>query len=414
MNLSERFLDTVEKLHYESNSIIAWTTGCNGRIAIDKLAKAYEHTCDSYPVLRSKVCRNNGSHILKVDAESRPRVIVKRGDKAVLIKEAKRLARGTHPAVSYLLLVHFEDVAYVTLGMDHAIADGHAAIAYLSELWKRYTTLVNQKNVARSCKHELPYCPSEVLRKIAKSFDRSTLRENRTRNLVANRPESSFRAGGVRQSLIEVDLELTHRILGLSKRNRINVGALLVGIMAAVLRPRQAISGRIPMTSEFVVDLRRFAKPPIGNCDSTTPVSIRHITVDVGVYDDPLHVAGRFQEELNNRMTPNEDDAYLINATPQQAYRRIIELNEFRSKCFLHINNLGYVPDFSQPSGLDVNDFVSPMYFPDWHDKTRAAMDIPYNITSYSFRGKLKIVWLENGNLDPRAKQDYLSLFRKI
>lgn len=340
--LVHRHLDHREKsmhgLYY------SYTVSYRGLMDQQSLAEAFRRLRGQYAVLRARIDRDNGGLFLEVTDDNYSELTVIDGDEATLQREFSRSLDSSR-ALAYLILVRSESEGFVCLRVDHAVADGAVYFAMYAELWHLYTEITEGRSTSfrRGC----PLPPSNT-----------ELFASRWAEIEPMVPTVECRPVHVCEVIarrIILGQEDTRRLIAAAGVNRTTIGALLGGAVAVTFqRHHIARKSESKFRALYSVDLRAHVDPPVSIMDATNLTGVAVAVVDIHANSNPVEIGRELGAQLREAISRREVHLY-SDSTKHAVRADLLSVDNFD----VWINNLGVVPAFALPRGMEIARFFS-------------------------------------------------------
>lgn len=366
-----RYLDEIESLALSISP--SYSIEYEGQMDSSALGAAFEILCLRYPVLRSRIVKDERGYLLDVSPSHHPRLIVRDGDERTLREE---ISRSWDPAceVSRLTLVRSNNRGHVALRMDHAVADGGSKMAMFHELWRIYTDIVNGLDILRKPGWLLPQPPSKLLEERWSGSRRKSSIEP-TEQLETFAPCPAIKR------VIRFTEEETARLVSTARSSGISVHALISGAITAAQRAQEkSITESARMLFIAPVNMRSRVVPAVGATDTTIFVAQHVGELIVPLRSDPIELGWEIKEQFDASIS-NRSLTSTIDVLRLLSSRVETPLEQHLAK--VSVSNYGVLSPFAHPGDLKIIDFDTPL--------VNLAWQMYPTFGAYTYEGKLRI-----------------------
>jgi hypothetical protein len=372
-----RLLDAVEvsrKDIYGPSFGVAY----RGRVNLALLAKAVHLLAGQHPVLRGRLFSAEGGHLLEVDQDNAPPVLVFDGN------EQTAMEKGLEPwdvteRLAQVTVVTGRDGGYLMLRLNHAIADGTAHLGYFRKLWRIYTDLVAGRSPADRKAASLPVPPI-------------TLYEKRWSS-VSTMEACGLAVGGAKDEVVSnricLTTEETDRFMAVAKNSGLTVYSLLAGVISAAQFRRRGHAGDTTLKILATVNLRRWTDPPVGDIETTNFAGYHVGSWHAPRRADPF-VLGRAANACLRKSLERRAVHLLGLDTPEAQAFESLDTSDLG----ISINNYGNIAPFAHPDELGLTDFVVPRLH-----RTAAQVIVPASHIVFTYGGRLSLICTYPDNL---------------
>lgn len=402
---SSRYLDSLESYHYENKGILPWMVEFQGRVDPIAMQRAIRILTIRHPVLRALIHVDKQGYRLEVPHNNYPHLLSLRGGRDTCIRKIEEVKHFLHPALSCFLLVQEGSYGYFVSCLSHAVADAHASFAYLSELWSIYTKITAGYDIHSVHKGMLPRSTADILSERQTRRQPPPLVKNHSNQTKAR--EERARPRQVRPELVRLSSTESTSFIQYARNSGVTVGALIVGIMALVIRNNISAPEESPINIYAGVDHRTKFDPPIGLTECTGGfVFPRKVTVSISENADPIEISKEFKIRLENEI---------------ERRKSVIHGNSFvldhkieHEHLSLALNNWGQVPSFTRPSDVDFTDFSLVGLVSD--EQASKLADVPQvcSLTTYTFNDIIHIAWHVPDEPDGSLLKEFLARCRNV
>jgi hypothetical protein len=375
-----RALSPSESVSSPARNTIRMAVDCRGPLAPDLLRRAWQLVGGEVPGLAGTLRHADGGYVFHPSQ-----------DRAGLVRWTDRNPTGDR-LTAHLTLDELDCVAaleicridaeshVVSLLMRHSLADGRYGLYVLGRLWMLYTELVAGREpvlrapvLARPLEavlegRHIPSGERRPLKPAAPAVYRSA-------------PEwDGNRLSGLGHGCVRLGREDTERLVRRCKERSQSLHGV---VSAAVLRSMSRSRPDLPafaLTS--VVDIRPHVDPPVRATEGTYVLGYSVTTLDLMPDTDIDGIAKAVIENIRADLRSGAaQESSLVNA-------------ELRSTAAVPamLSNLGVVPEFSRPEGLDMTDFRF------WNEMDLESPGSPdvlavygHMITTSTFAGRLRV-----------------------
>ncbi|MFE0021967.1 hypothetical protein [Amycolatopsis sp. NPDC059021] len=369
MTMVERPLNYLELAHF--NRVVIMAAEYEGDLDPEALDRAFRALCAAHPVLRARIRGAGRDAVMRVEDGHVPELLILDEAPDVLTKIVE-LPWDASQAVADLVLVRGERHGYLALRADHSIVDANGWLGYLRELLRLFAA-----GDAGSAEPvgTLPAPPAELF------HERLGLIPYDRRLFHTAGPSILDGEGGLLSGYLRLDEEETSWIRRTARRYGTTVHGLVSG--AILLTQRAFAGGRdpVPMFSVSPVDFRGRVEPPVGELETTNFMLSYVAEVDVSTRMSPVLVGQSVKAQMDAALESGE--GVRAGAPLKSALDRNLS--------FALVSNLGVVPEFPMPDGVEVVEThilntVDDTLFPGYYVSTyRGRLTVLYVLTKRFF-----------------------------
>lgn len=390
-----RELCPVETLYIAQRSRAVLSLRLRGRLDAAVLSDAFDSLTSANPSLRSRLSPGESGFALELlPEEERPRLLVRdEGAEAGLEQVYEEELNTPLPvgvALSRAVLARAagSDRYLMMMVVDHAVTDGHSAIAVLNDLWDRYRALLGTDGEAAAVtgaaagtddaaaaafpvpvSELLPACEAEE----TEAYFQRRLAETAgppvalvPYDVPAPTDTAEEPAGAGPRHRIEVqrlllDTAETEQVRRAARENGVSVHGLVAAAMLKAARARVEGEGAVRLGCLSPVDLRSRLDPPLDPRVMTAAVASHLQTPEVAPESDPLVLAKEVTDRLRESLDRGDhfQEMRIIPRVPQHP---LLQLGS------VIVTNMGASRGPVVPEGLEVEDVrLTPArenYFP--------------------------------------------------
>ncbi|SFP28210.1 acetyltransferase [Amycolatopsis arida] len=346
---TERPLAPSEAFHAAMGWSGTYSVVSRGQLDVEAMTRAFDALCAEAPLLRARIGRTGSGFRFRVADQGPPDVSILRPGQGSYLDE---LVRPLDPdrGLARLTVLRGDELHHVVLVLHHAIADAGSGVAQFGRLWRHYTAVVRGQPPAGRVRHELPPPAEELLfaRGWAKPPGWDDAAVEATHALAA--AAGAVPAQPVVADRVRLDPDETARLTGRARTAGLSVHALVSGCLLVACR-EELTPGDEPVrvVCGSPADLRGRVTPPVPAIESTNVLSGINTRVMVARGADPVAVGKDVGAQLEASLAAGEPFATLLDsrrfATPDDEPVDYV------------VSNLGALPPFESPAGLDVTDF---------------------------------------------------------
>jgi len=343
-----------------SRAVVSCTV--HGDVDEKLLAASFTAKVAEHPSLGSRIERDgDGFRLRRLDEAELPGLLVRPNGATALAEESNTPLTAGGPLVR-LVLLRGEDEHTLVLSVDHAICDGHSALALFEALWLTCAALADGTFVAAEPEDGWPVPATEQLpeRTEAEIEEYLARRVERTRRspVVALPYEAAASAAAapapagpvVAVERVLLQPEQTGRLLRFAKAEGVSLHGLVgSALLLAVRRRLGAEPGPRPLGCMSPVDLRSRLDPPLGR-EVMVPAVAGYLDVlDVAEDTDPLALAREISGNLHGAIGRGD---YVLET---RILTRVVD-NPALLATSVVATNLGRLSTPPAPQGLRITD----------------------------------------------------------
>ncbi|MER5971000.1 hypothetical protein ABT112_14890 [Streptomyces sp. NPDC002055] len=343
-----RYLDPSEAYHAFVDWSGSYSVTCDGAIDSGLLIQSFEALCDSRPLLRGYLGRDERGFFFDTAGKQAVETVVREGGEAEYLDEMRRPLDSSRSLCRFVL-VRGDERSHLVLVVHHSMTDGRGGITLLERLLRHYTALVRGEIPETAAVDALPASAEHLLRErgaasaAEPAVDRAALRQ-----VLATTPSPEHLV--VVPDRIRLDEDATAELVGGLRAQGLSVHAFVAGVATVALREELGGDGGArSMVCGCPVDLRHRVRPAVTVDESTVFVSGIETEVEVPEDADPRAVGLAIKARLDAAIAGGE------------AERAILEAGQFAASeprtVDLVVSNFGSIPSFVTPEGLRVTDF---------------------------------------------------------
>lgn len=381
---TSRRLGELESYFSEGGMTMRAAALVRGRIDTGRMRTAFEALVMRNPVLRSVVHRDERGYLLRLAARTPP-VDVRRGNPRAFADEFAGPIDQTSHLIEFAVVTGRRETA-VALTICHSISDMTALGAYLHELWRNYTSLVENGWTGDHRARSVPHGPEHWVRPVPARAPQNPVPPV---NAMAVMPQTD--GADVRERVhLEFSRATTDALRRVTKAHGTTVHAAVAGAVLTAERSLIAQARPLPMALRSSVDLRRrLPGTVVQPLEATAFIGMVTTQVHVDHDDSPLSVGRLVVDDIKNRIA--DGTAIASSVQPAGGQRPAVS----------YAANGGTVPDLPAPKGVVVEKVVfgsgkqikqsAPLYYGSWTYSGRLNIDIgvPRRAMSPSARRQL-------------------------
>lgn len=354
-----RALCPVENLYVGQRSRAVLSSAVRGRVDPALLTRAFDDVIAEHPTLRARIVPDGSGHAFELLApEERPRLNLRTGVDTAHGDELNEPLPVGGPLVRATLASDPADSAQqrhlLVVSIDHAVIDGHSAIALQNTVWDRYRALVDGEPVAEP--EGEPGWPAPISSLLPQADEaavgeylRERLDETR-RNPVELLPYDAAGSDGrieVRRLLL--DAERTTALREFARTTGISVHGLISAALLSVARARLGGAGSRVLGCLSPIDLRARLDPPVPPTEMVAAVATHVHALPVAANPEPVALAQDLTEHLRAAIARGAH-FHDMRITPE------VPRNPALQTATVIATNMGAVPGPRLPAGLELTD----------------------------------------------------------
>ncbi|ADG77669.1 Phthiocerol/phthiodiolone dimycocerosyl transferase OS=Tsukamurella paurometabola (strain ATCC 8368/ DSM / CCUG 35730 / CIP 100753 / JCM 10117 / KCTC 9821/ NBRC 16120 / NCIMB 702349 / NCTC 13040) OX=521096 GN=Tpau_1036 PE=3 SV=1 [Tsukamurella paurometabola] len=344
--MARRALTPLEVPYVVTNTTSSGSFLARGPIDAARLARAYAALRREYPELTGRIEATAFGFDLVT-----PDVPVDEDAAPILVEErafvAGDVALGVQPdtGISAVQLVSDGDLHRVTLGVNHAVADGAHALFLNLRLWQLYTDPSSFAGPVT----ELPAAPLDLAGRLGdvSGAPRFTAAAVESAGVVPT--AATVDGGAFGFDRIQIDAAATDALRRRAKAAGLSVHGLLAGLIVTAERAEldRPAEEAVSMAVFSPVDLR-------GRCDP--PVEAAAVTNFAGSSTAPVAVRGDAVPEEIGRIVLDRLKSDLADGTVAAALTGAAGV-QVTGGAPVRLSNIGAIPEPATPEGVEVLDF---------------------------------------------------------
>ncbi|MFD8478557.1 protein kinase [Kitasatospora sp. NPDC059673] len=356
----------METLYVGQRSRAVISCAVSGGVDPQVLTAAFADLTAKHPPLRCRIAREDAGFVLQ-ELDTPPRLVVREGAEDGYAAELNAPLPVGGPLVRATLL-RGTGTDTVVLAIDHAIVDGHSAIALHHALWERYGQLLAAPGTAPEpwctdwpapLTELLPPCPEED---VAQYFERrvAAVRTHPV-ELVSYDAAGGAEDGRIEVARLRLSTEQTAQLRHAAAAFGVSVQGLVAGALLAAARRRLPGEGPRTLGCLSPVDLRSRVTPPVPRELMIAAVTSHVQALDVAPDSDPVELARTVTGGLRRSLEAGE---------PLLEVRIMPRVPEFPPLMAgtVIVTNMGAVAAPPMPEGLELLDVrlvpAREQYFP--------------------------------------------------
>ncbi|WP_406688705.1 hypothetical protein REH65_20445 [Saccharopolyspora sp. ID03-671] len=350
-----RALCPVEALYVGQRSRAVLSCEVRGVLDATLLARAFDEVVAEHPTLRSRIAPDGDGHVFELlGPHERPELRLRSdmdtahgdelNDPLPVGGPLVRATLASEPVGRRHLLV---------ISVDHAVIDGHSAIALQNAVWDRYRALASGAPLAAPVERGWPAPISGLLPPADDAVTAEHLRRRLTevqRNPVELLAYDGPRSGGrieVRRLLLDADR--TTALREFARSAGVSVHGLIGSALLSVARAR--LGGDDPRVLGCLspVDLRSRITPPVPPNEMVAAVATHLHALPVAANPEPVALAGEITAHLRAAIARGEH-FHDMRITPEVPNHPALQM------ATVIATNMGEVPGPRPPDGLELVD----------------------------------------------------------
>jgi phenolphthiocerol/phthiocerol/phthiodiolone dimycocerosyl transferase len=360
-----RALCPVETLYVGQRSRAVMSSTLRGHVDVEALSAAFDAVTGAHPSLRTRIDPDGEGFALTLleDAE-RPRLTTRTGETEDNWMAELNTPLSVGGPVSRAVLVsepEGEGHLFVLL-LDHAVTDGHSAVALHNEIWARYGDAVadgERPGAAAGAPDDAPAWPAPVSRLLSDTDPADTAtyldrRVDEARRLPVELvpydvADPTAAEGHIEASRLTLDEEWTNRLRRTARRLGVSVHALISATMLVTARRR--LPGDDPRVLGCLspADLRSRLSPPLPALVMVPAVTTHLQRLGVAPDADLVELARTVHNSVKEFVS-GADLHHEARITPEISGNPALQL------ATVIVTNMGVVPGPRLPEGLEATD----------------------------------------------------------
>jgi phenolphthiocerol/phthiocerol/phthiodiolone dimycocerosyl transferase len=354
-----RALCPVETLYVGQRSRAVLSCSVRGRVYAALLARAFDEVIAEHPTLRARIVPDGSGHAFELlGSQERPRLDVRTGVDIAHDDELNDPLPVGGPLVRATLASDPADSAQqshiLVISVDHAVIDGHSAIALQNAVWDRYRALVDGEPTSAPARE--PGWPAPISSLLPPADEAATAEYLRSRlaevrrNPVELLPYDGPGSGGrieIRRLLL--DAERTTALRESARAAGVSAHGLISAALLSVARAR--FGGDAPRVLGCLspVDLRSRLVPPVPPTEMVAGVATHLHALPVAANPEPGAMARELTAHLRAAIARGEH-FHDMRITPE------VPRNPALQMATVIATNMGAVPGPRLPTGLELTD----------------------------------------------------------
>lgn len=342
-SMLERYLDHYEAQgsQFSDSHVIEY----EGHVDEAALSRALHMLSGHYPVLRCRIRNDGTGYLLYLGDDSYPELAICDGDERMVRDEARRPWDAAQ-AVFKLTLIRGEGRGFIVLRATHSIGDGAARMAWIGELWRLYTDIVNGVDIVVPSEESLPRSCYEMLESRA-GIDIPP-------SLASDRMPAPVELFDSINRNVWLDEENTRRLISTVRAEKTTVNAVICGAALIAQRELGNVASPTPMICMTMVNLRGRVNPPVGATEVTYFDIVHKAKVCVPASGNSLDIGRVVKEHWDNSIERREFSVAHVQSSPPP-----LDTPLDGRLATLLFSGSGVVPRFSQPPGLKILDLFA-------------------------------------------------------
>jgi phenolphthiocerol/phthiocerol/phthiodiolone dimycocerosyl transferase len=354
-----------EEVYAQNEAFTAMTMQMRGLIDVDALSDAFDALVEAHPVLASHLEQSaDGGWHLVADDMLHPGIWVVDGNSGMRSENAGvRLDQSV--SLWNLRLTLGEGASELTGYLHHSLGDGHHFVDLLSELFSRYTAVINTGDPGPVIPQPAPESLEVVLRKrgINNKLGLSGIERflpvmfayelpaSVKPTLVAN-PGSPQAVPVTRVRLTEQE---TADLVEFSRENRVSLNTV---VAAAILLTEWRLrdTPHVPIPYCYPVDLRYFLNPPVSPTESTNLAGVATYLAEIGPDTDIVDLASDIGATLRADLADGVIQQSALN------FGRAFEGTPPGLPPVVFCSDISALPTGRTPLGIDLENVQSQFY----------------------------------------------------
>lgn len=357
MHVKQRCLNETEKDYWELSGKYRnaeFAVEYKGDVDQEALKKALFLLSEKYPVLRASICEDSpcgSGYAFYLSEGNYPEFVVLDGTKermfeySRLRKKGRFHSKGQNPTLVHLVLVRSRDEGYVMIGFHHALFTAAQIHTYVSELFRMYTLIVNDRDV--ECASEpFPVSPDELL------TNQAGLTEVARKRRSSDLDKGTLRCLGS-EDVFKLGRSPSYSLFETARKLDVKVPSLVGSVLILALMEKCTLADRSSVQALFPIDWTRRVKK---NSNVTTSAVTSHLVeVDADKAPNLESIAKDIDGKISAIESPGTSN---LGRMPIEAI----------DDPDVSLNNQGRFPTFPHPDDLEFTEFTPFTRVKEWRD----------------------------------------------
>lgn len=353
-----RALCPVETLYVGQRSRAVLSCEVRGRLDATLLARAYDTVLAEHPTLRSRIASDGDGYFFELlGLDERPRLHVRSDVDTAHDSELNDPLPLGGPLVRATVASDPPNSAQqrhlLVISVDHAVIDGHSAIALQNTVWDRYRALLADEPITPLREPDWP----EPISSLLPPEDPATTADYLSRRLdeVTRKPvellpyDGPGTGGRIEVQRLLLDADRTTALREHARAQGVSVHGLVGAALMSVARARFGGDGPRVLGCLSPVDLRSRLEPPVPATEMVAAVATHLHALAVGLDPEPVALARELTAHLREAIAAGEH-VLDMRLTPR------VPAHPELQKATIIATNMGTVPGPRLPAELELID----------------------------------------------------------